>query len=68
MGSDVFYGWSLVPYIEIQAITPPTLVGSDAFGNQNNAPIYVPDYSVDDYKTATNWVNLADRIFSINDK
>ena len=58
----------IVPYVEIQAITPPTLASSSAFDNQNNAPIYVPDESVDDYKTATNWVSLANRIFSIKNK
>ena len=68
IGGSAFRSWSLVPYIEIQAITPPTLANAIAFSNQNNAPIYVPDESVDDYKTATNWVDLADRIFSINDK
>ena len=68
IGEQAFIGWLLVPYIEIQAITPPTLANSNAFSNQNNAPIYVPDESVDDYKEATNWVNLTSRIFSINDK
>ena len=68
IGDFAFFGWRVVPYIEIRAITPPTLAGYQAFTNQNDAPIYVPDESVDDYKTATNWVNLADRIFSINDK
>jgi len=68
IGSGAFFGWLLVPYVEIQSITPPTLVNANAFDGQNNAPIYVPDESVDDYKTATNWVELADRIFSINDK
>jgi hypothetical protein len=68
IGDWAFYGWSLVPYVEIQAITPPTLAHMNAFLEQNNAPIYVPDESVDDYKTATNWVDLASRIFSINDK
>jgi hypothetical protein len=68
IGSNAFRYWQSVPYIEIQAITPPTLASSDAFDNQNNAPIYVPNESVDDYKTATNWVDLASRIFSINDK
>ena len=63
-----FYGWELVPYVEMQAITPPTLVDPEAFGGQNNAPIYVPDESVEAYKEATNWEDLADRIFSINDK
>jgi hypothetical protein len=68
IGMGAFMDWPLVPYVEIQAITPPTLTNINAFDNQNDAPIYVPDESVDDYKTATNWVNLADRIFSINDK
>jgi hypothetical protein len=52
----------------MRAITPPTIASSYVFDGQNNAPIYVPDESVDDYKTATNWVNLADRIFPISDK
>ncbi len=68
IGNNAFYDWSLVPYVELQAITPPTLVSIYTFGGQNNAPIYVPDESVEAYKTATNWVNLADRIFSINDR
>jgi len=67
IGKEAFVGWSLVPYVEMKAITPPTLAGSDAFDGQNNAPIYVPDESVTVYKTATNWVNLADRIFPISD-
>jgi len=68
IGYTAFSGWSLVPYVEIQAITPPTLADSGAFAFQGNAPIYVPDESVAAYKAATNWVNLASRIFSINDK
>ncbi len=68
IGDYAFSNWESVSYVEIQAITPPTLADSSAFDNQNNAPIYVPDESVNAYKTATQWVNLADRIFSINDK
>ena len=68
IGQYVFSNWRLVPYVEIQATTPPTLAGSNAFGGQYDAPIYAPDESVNAYKTATNWVGLADRIFSINDK
>ena len=68
IGNSAFYGWTLVPYVEVKAVTPPSLVNSNAFNNQNNAPIYVPDESVNDYKTATNWVNLASRIFPISDK
>ncbi len=68
IGQYAFKGWQLVSYVEIQAITPPTLSGSSAFDGQNNAPIYVPDESVDDYKEATQWVDLADRIFPISDR
>ena len=68
MGLHAFGAWSLVPYVEMKSITPPAIADANAFNDQNNAPIYVPDESVDAYKTATNWVNLASRIFSINDK
>lgn len=66
IGYSAFANWSSVPYVEIQAITPPTLVNATAFSG--TAPIYVPDESVDDYKEATNWADLADRIFPISDK
>jgi hypothetical protein len=68
IGEGAFSGWELVPYVEMRAITPPTLIDANAFGNQNDAPIYVPDERVDDYKEATNWVELADRIFPMSDK
>ncbi len=68
IGASAFGYWQLVPYVEIQAITPPTLASSIAFSGQGDAPIYVPDESVDDYKKATNWVNLASRIFPISDR
>jgi hypothetical protein len=51
----------------MESETPPTIT-NNSFFNTNNAPFYVPDASVTAYKTATNWVDLADRIFSINDK
>ena len=68
IGSYAFNGWFNIPYTEMKSATPPTLANINAFNSQNDAPIYVPDDSVDDYKTATQWVNLASRIFSINDK
>ena len=45
-----------------RAANPPTLNSSNAFDNTNNCPIYVPNESVDAYKSATNWVDLASRI------
>ncbi len=68
IGQYAFERWSLVPYVEIHATIPPTLVNADAFYNQDKAPIYVPDESVDDYKTATQWDMLANRIFPMSDK
>lgn len=47
--------------VVIRATTPPTL-GTNAFQETNNCLIYVPDASVDAYKTATNWSSLASRI------
>ena len=68
IGVQAFYNWNLVPYVEIKAVIPPSLSSYTAFANQNNAPIYVPDESVNAYKTATNWVDLASRIFPISEK
>lgn len=53
----------------IKAVTPPSL-GSNAFRNTNNCPIYVPDDGtgtvVQAYKTAINWSTYASRIFPIS--
>ena len=57
-----FYGNKGLTSITINAATPPTLGGTDAFTNTNNCPIYVPAESVDAYKTATNWSRYASRI------
>ena len=52
--------------ITIKATTPPTL-GSSAFDDTNNCPIYVPAESVNSYKNASNWIEYADRIFAITE-
>lgn len=59
IGSYAFYGGLNLTSITIEATTPPT-IGSSAFGNTNNCPIYVPAASVDSYKSA--WSQYADRI------
>lgn len=59
------YGYLKLNYIISNAITPPTLGNTNAISNTNNCPIYVPDASVEAYKTATNWVTYADRIMSM---
>ena len=50
--------------ITIKATTPPTL-GTMAFNNTNNCPIYVPSASVNAYKTASGWSDYASRITAI---
>lgn len=44
-----------------------TLTASSAFNNATAAIIYVPDELVEDYKAATNWSTLADRIKGISE-
>ena len=52
--------------ITINATTPPTL-GSDAFRNTNNCPIYVPTCSlVSAYKERSGWSNYSSRISSLD--
>ena len=48
-------------YIKSRKIIPHS-ISNDVFNNTNNCPIYVPDESLDAYKTATNWTAIADRI------
>lgn len=48
--------------IIIDAVTPPTLEAEVFKSNKSDQIIYVPDESVEAYKTATNWSTYADRI------
>ena len=66
IGNAVFRNCTSLTSITCNATTPPTL-GTVAFDNTNNCPIYVPSGSVEAYKTATNWSSYADRIQAIQD-
>ena len=61
IGNGAFQNCSVLRSVTIQATTPPSL-GSGAFNNTNNCPIYVPAESVNAYKAATNWTTYADKI------
>ncbi len=52
--------------VTVEATTPPTL-GSSAFSNTNNCPIYVPSASVETYKAASGWSSYASRIHEIGE-
>lgn len=64
IGTMAFSDCSVLESITVRATTPPTL-GSDAFRNTNNCPIYVPSGSVNSYKNASVWSNYASRIQAI---
>lgn len=65
IGSSAFENCTALQTVICKAVTPPTL-GSDAFKNTNNCHIYVPDASVEAYKTATNWSTYTSQIKPIN--
>ena len=65
IGSKAFYNCTAMEWIIIRATTPPALE-VNAFTNTNNCPIYVPDDSVEAYKAATSWSDVAARILPIS--
>ena len=64
IGNQAFYQCSGLTSITVETTTPPTL-GSYAFSNTNNCPIYVPCESVNSYKSASGWSIYASRIYGI---
>lgn len=65
---SAFNGCSGLTSITVDSTTPPTLGGTHVFENTNNCPIYVPDDSVSEYKTASKWSEYASRIKPISSK
>jgi len=59
---NVFSECTSLQSITINAVTPPSC-DSTAFYHTNNCPIYVPEDSVETYKSA--WTDLASRIYAI---
>ena len=59
IGANAFKGCTQLQYVLLQSTTPPT-IGTDAFSDTNNCPIYVPAGSTDQYVSA--WSPYAERI------
>lgn len=57
IGDYAFYQCSSLTSITVLATTPPTIGGYFTFTATNECPIYVPDASVDAYKSASIWSN-----------
>ena len=64
IGTNTFKGCTGLEFMVFKPLTPPSL-NSTSLSNTNNCPIYVPDASVEAYKSATNWNAYAPRIQSI---
>lgn len=62
----LFNGCSALEAVVCKAVTPPT-IGTGCFYLSNDCPVYVPDESVESYKTATKWSDIATRIKAISD-
>lgn len=65
IGRYAFISLVNLNFIVCNPTIPPTL-NSNAALNSSNCPIYVPDASVEAYKTATNWSTYADRIYPMS--
>lgn len=65
IATNAFSGCDALEQVICRATTPPTL-GATVFSG-SSCPIYVPDASLEAYKTATNWVSYADRIHPLSE-
>ena len=66
IGSLAFYYDKALVSVICEAVTPPTLYSNAFFDCNNTFVIYVPDESVEAYKTASNWSAYASRIFPMS--
>lgn len=69
MYMSVFSGCTSLEYVKSLPTTPPIIGSADSIGthaapfnNTNNCPIYVPDESVEAYKSANIWSDYKSRI------
>ena len=67
LGSGCFQNNTAMNEYIFQSVSPPSMLNVNVFANiPKFTKIYVPDASVTDYKTATNWVTYADYIYPIS--
>ncbi len=65
IGSMAFYDCDNLTKINVN-IQTPFAISESVFANTNNCPIYVPNESLEAYKTTQGWSAYADRIFGID--
>ena len=64
IGKNAFMECDSLSSVTVEATTPPTL-GSGAFDNTGDCPIYVPCSGVSAYRSASGWSDYASRIHGI---
>ena len=71
IGSDAFWADSTssatLETFVLLPTTPPTLGNTQVFRSQNRVKFYVPDESLEAYKTATYWANQASKIYPMSE-
>lgn len=67
IGNNNFVGCTSIKAFIVKALTPPTASSSIFHDTNSTFVIYVPDASVEAYKTATNWSSYASRIKGISE-
>lgn len=67
IGRFTFYNCSSLKTLIMESITPPTMSDTRTLaGTHADFAIYVPDESVEAYKTASNWSTYASRIYPMS--
>lgn len=67
VGASAFQACEGTMQYVFRSTTPPTLSNTSAFSGINaSCKIYVPDASIDAYKTATNWSTYANYMFPLS--
>ncbi len=66
IGRFAFYLSKKLNTIICRADVPPTVDSAFYYNDATNLKIYVPDASIEAYKTATNWSSYADRIYPMS--
>ena len=67
IGDNAFNNCQKMEWMKVLATTPPSMATTNTLLSTNNCPIYVPDASLEAYKTATNWNQFADRIHPLSE-
>ena len=67
IGAYCFRQCTALQYLILEPINPPSLGTKMFYGFSSYPNIYVPDESVDAYKSATNWTAFADKIYPVSE-